>query len=58
MNNTPPPNVPGLSITDDQRTQFRQWAAALSALDETDKLAEAEAWIVSALSILTPRLPA
>lgn len=58
MNTTPPINAPGLSITDDQRSQFRQWAAALSNLDETDKLAEAEAWIVSALSILTPRLPA
>jgi len=40
------------SITPEQRSEFRQWSAAIEGLSDADKESEAEAWIASALGIL------
>ena len=41
-----------LSITDEQRKEFRNWSEALDKLDITTKETEAVAWIASAFAIL------
>jgi hypothetical protein len=40
------------SITPEQRSEFRQWSAAIEMLSDADKESEAGAWIASALGIL------
>jgi hypothetical protein len=39
-------------ITTDQRRDFRRWSDAFGKIDADTKAKEAEAWMVSALSIL------
>jgi len=41
------------SITPKSRERFRAWSAALDELTPEEREAEAEAWIVSALRILS-----